>query len=95
MTKKEKFATKIIEMATNVGYWADNAENYHGSYFDKGYNSGGSNEIVDADVASLEITASQLVSAMTFIENFNKFFENEVVAQADYKATINAIRTDY
>jgi hypothetical protein len=65
-----------------------------GVYYDRGYNSGGSNPIIDADVSDLDLTAAQVGSWITLLEQLEKFFTNQSVTTADYDATLSAIRRD-
>jgi len=92
MTKKEKFAVKVVDLATTLGVIADQLPDLYKAYFDKGYNSGGDDPIEDADLANLEITSVQLTDALTMLNNLNKFFTNEAPTTGDYVASINALR---
>jgi hypothetical protein len=55
-------------------------------YFDSGYT------YTDADLESLGITASQLISFLTFLENAKKFYAGENPANAVYRVTVNTAR---
>ena len=65
-----------------------------GVYFDRGYNSGGSNPIIDADVSDLDLTAAQVGNWITLLEQLEKFFTNQSVTTADYDATLSTMRRD-
>ena len=94
MSKKLDFATQLQRQVTLIAQAADKGDDLVTVYFDRTYNSGGADEIVDADLTTLEITAAQLGNAITFFQNLNKLLNNEDPANADYDATLNAVRTD-
>lgn len=84
---KQDTAKAIIEAVQSLATATDTAGDLEKEYFDvagAGW--------VDADVAALGITAAQLASCITFLENFDKFMTNQVAAQADYTAVLNAVR---
>lgn len=93
-SRKIQFAQAIMECCTSMAQAADNGVNAKDIFFDRGYNSGGAHEIVDSDIEALEITAAQLISGITLIENLDKFLTNQVPVQGDYDATLNQLRTD-
>jgi hypothetical protein len=61
-------------------------------YFDRGYDSGGANELVDADLADLFITATQLASYVTMAQQIENFRDNAAVTSADYGSTLSQVR---
>ena len=84
---KIETAKAVIEPVKAVAETADVAKDRIKEYFDLAGDGW-----VDADVAALGITAAQLASCITFLENFDKFMTNQVAAQADYTAVLNAVR---
>ncbi len=94
MATKITFATQAQLDATTLAQVADKLANLETVYFDRGYNSGGSSPIADVDIASLNITAAQLASLITLIQQLNNFVGNSAVTTADYDATLNAVRSD-
>jgi hypothetical protein len=95
MATKLIFAGQAQDSATTMATLGDKLADLHSVYFDRGYNSsGGSNPITDDDLSSLGITAVQLANLITLAEQFANFLNNAAVIQADYDATLNAIRTD-
>jgi len=94
MASKLTFATQAQTSATSLSDVSDKLADLYSVYFDRGYNSGGSNPITNDDVASLGITAAQLGDMMTLAQQFANFLGNSAVTTGDYDATLNAIRTD-
>jgi hypothetical protein len=94
MASKITWGTQAQTDATTLAQVADRLANLESVYFDRGYNSGGSDPIGDIDVASLGVTAAQLGSLITLIQQLNNFLGNSAVTTADYDATLNAVRSD-
>lgn len=55
-------------------------------YFDSGVT------FTDADVESLNLTAAQVNSCLTMLENAGKFYAGTTPANATYRVTINTVR---
>lgn len=53
-----ELAAKFLEIAADVAAWRN-------TYFDRGYDSGGSDPIVDADVEAFYITESDVTGLIT------------------------------
>jgi len=94
MASKLTFAEQAQTNATAMSDLSDKLADLYSVYFDRGYNSGGSNPITNDDLASLGITAVQLGDMMTLAEQFANFLNNIAVTQADYDTTLNVMRTD-
>jgi hypothetical protein len=94
MLMKQTFARQLQTDAGKIAEIRKFLDDRKGVYFDRGYNSGGSNPIVDADVADLDLTAAQVGSWITLLEQLEKFFTNQSVTQADYDATLSVMRRD-
>ena len=94
MADKVTFANKAQETATKLAQAIDAANNLETVYFDRGYNVGGANPIVDLDVIGLGITAGTLGGLITFIQQLRNFVDNGVVVKGDYDNTLNNMRTD-
>lgn len=92
--RKLSFAQNLQGKISVLAKAADELENLYTIFFDRGYNSGGSNTIVDGDLSSIGITAAELGEAITFIENLGKLLNNQDPTNADYDATLNKIRSD-
>ena len=89
--RKQAFIREIVRdvqaLALLGKKWADQDN----EYFDNGYNGGAADPIVDADVASADITAADFTNAITLMQNFEKLRTNQVPTTADYADTLNAI----
>jgi hypothetical protein len=94
MATKLTWGNQAQADATALAQVADRLANIETVYFDRGYNSGGSNPIIDDDVSSLNITAADLASLITLIQQLNNFLGNSAVTAGDYDATLNTVRTD-
>jgi hypothetical protein len=94
MATKITFGTQAQNDATALAKVADKLANLENVYFDRGYNSGGSNPITDEDLTSLGYTAADLANLITLIQQLNNFLGNSAVTSGDYDATLNAVRND-
>jgi len=91
---KIAFAQEGQALCTELADVLERFKSYFATYFDRGYNGGGSNPIVDGDLTSLAVTAAQIAASITLAENIDKFANNQAIFQSDYDATINGLRTD-
>ena len=95
MAKKDSFITDVVTITNQLAkYYTDRSDELHKSYFDNGYNAGGANEITDADVQALyaDMTAADFTQAISLMEQMNNLMENRAVTQADWQASVNAVR---
>lgn len=63
-------------------------------YNDRGYPPAGGDPITDGDLTNLGITAADVEAAMQFFENLQKMLDGEQVTVADYRNSLNKMRTD-
>lgn len=91
-TQKERFADRVLEMNEHLVALLDELPELYGTYFDKTWNSGAADAIIDGDVSSRTITASGIGNFITMVAQLNNFFQNSTVTEGDYAATINALR---
>ena len=66
MANKQHYARQAQQMAASFSALADDISALQAIYFDRGYNSGGADELTDADVEALGITAADVVGMITF-----------------------------
>jgi hypothetical protein len=92
--EKERFASRMIKAVTDLARIHNDMRDLFQVYFVRGYNSGGGDTIIDADVASAGLTAAELASAITLAENLPKFLTGQASFTSDYSATIANIRND-
>lgn len=52
---------------------ADDILSFRDIYWDRGYNSGGADELLDADVASLGVAAEDVTGMITFADALETF----------------------
>ena len=91
-SQKIDFANLCKEAAQKV-YEAEHAcGDVYEVFWDRGYNSGGSNALTPEDIASTEITPTMIGDFTNFCDNFQKFLNNQDATKADWDATINKIR---
>jgi hypothetical protein len=94
MATKLTWAGQAQTDATTLAQVADRLANLETVYFDRGYDSGGSNPITNDDVVSLSITAADLAALITLTQQLSNFLGNSAVTAGDYDSTLNTVRTD-
>lgn len=95
MADKSTYVRKLMDAATRLSQVANEFGDLVSVYFDRGYNSGGSDELVDGDIASgLGITAVDVGNGVTLAQQLDNFLNNASVSTGDYDATLNKLRTD-
>lgn len=94
MADKIKFANQAQAFCTSLATLFKNAKDLDGVYFSEGFDGAGSDPITDADLVSLGITAAEVSATDTMLQQITNFQNNIAVVTADYKATVNAMRTD-
>lgn len=91
-TKKERFADRVLELNEHCIALLDAIPEFENTYFDETWNSGGGDEIVNADVSSRNITAAEIGNFVTMAQQLKNFFGNSAVTTGDYAATVNVMR---
>jgi hypothetical protein len=91
---KEVYVQQLIIISTALAQSFDSALALFNTYFDRGYNYGGANEIVADDLAAAGLTVGQVVSAITLFEQLQALRNGGAVAAGDYDATLNKLRRD-
>ena len=66
MSNKTRYASRAQDMAAIFSSLSDDISALQAIYFDRGYGSGGADELTDADVEALGITAADVVGMITF-----------------------------
>lgn len=95
MTKKADFVAAVQELSTVLAKAGPQFNYLFETYFDRGYNGGGANALVDADVpAELGITAADIGAFITLAEQMGNFLQGNAVFQSDYGNTLNRLRVD-
>lgn len=94
MARKLNFAQNLQGKIAALAGAADELKNLYDVYFDRGYNNGGADPIVDGDITATEITAADLGAAVTFIENLEKLLTNQDPINSDYDSVLNKVRSD-
>jgi len=92
--RKVQFTQKLQEISTQLAGVADVVADIHKLYFDRGYNAGGAEPIIDEDIQTTGLKAADVVSIIVLLEQFNNFVSSQPVATGDYKSTLNKVRTD-
>jgi hypothetical protein len=87
MNKKVAFAQRGREMATTLSLLHEQVEQWRGVYWDRGFNAGGADELTDADVEEVGVTAADVVGLLTFADALETFLTAN-------RAYLNRIRQD-
>lgn len=95
MNGKITYAERVQAFSTTISQLVEQLPKFQSVYADREYGSGDADEITDADLASLGITAAELAAFITpFAPQLINFMNNLAVAQGDYSVTLNKLRTD-
>jgi len=90
--QKKAFIIELIrnaqELAPIMGRLGDQKK----EYLDNGYQAGGSNEILDADLQSHDMTVTEFNNYVSMLQELINFFGNSAVTQGDYSSVINRMR---
>lgn len=78
-------AKAIVSAVQALAATADDAADLEAEYFDVG-------TWVDDDVAPLGITADNLASCLTLLQQFDKLMTNQATTPAVYRSTLNKVR---
>ena len=78
-------AKAIIAAVQTLAPATDTAEDLQSEYFDTG-------PFVDADVAALGITADNLASCITLLQQINALMSGAANTPAIYRSTLNKVR---
>jgi len=92
--QKIDFITSVRALATNLQAQKANSDYLYEVYFDRGYNSGGADEIVAGDLVGTEFEGmpiSVLTDVITAINQYKNYFDNSAVTTGDYGSSYRKI----
>lgn len=84
-----KTAAAVVRSVQSLAAPMDSAQDVWQEFWDVVNGSGAYN---DQELEDLGITAAQLASCVTVLENFNKFVQGNSPANDAYRVTINTMR---
>lgn len=90
--RKNAYLRDLIRVMQEMDTLFDNAPDIENEYFDLGYNSGGAREVIDADVIQWGLTAANIGSAITLIQQVKNLAGNAAVTTGDYALTTNIFK---
>lgn len=90
--KKTAYIRELVRYLQEMDTKFDDAPNIENEYFDLGYNSGGANEIIDADVVAYNLTAANIASGITLVQQLKNMAGNAAVTTGDYALTTNIFK---
>lgn len=73
MANKANYTRQGQEMAGVMARLADDLGAWRNVFWDRAYNNGGADELTDADVESLGITAADVTGMVTFVDALDTF----------------------
>ena len=73
MASKANYARQGQQMAATFSALAGDVVAFRDVFWDRAYNSGGADELTDADVASLGVTAADVTGMITFADALETF----------------------
>ena len=92
MSDKSDVGTIARILATDIKEARAKLDDLVTLYFDRGYNSGGSDPIVDGDLTAVGITAVQLGDMINFGQQLATWLDNADPLNADWDSTLNKVR---
>ena len=90
---KPQFILNLQTLANQLESARLLAEEVATAYFKMGFNGGGLNPIVDADVTGNGLSALKVANMITLAQQLGNLFGNAAVTPADYRATLDQTRT--
>ncbi len=91
--QQDAFARAAILDMSALAVILEQLDQVIGTYYDAGYNSGGSAPLDDADTAVFgELTPTNIASGITALEQFQNMADNLAVTTGDYMSTLNLIK---
>lgn len=93
MSRKVSFALSVRKQVTEFDDLIDSLNVLSDVFADSGYDSSGSDPIVDGDLNGLDMTAADLAQFSQLVTNLNLFMQNGTPAVFDYAASIKAFRS--
>lgn len=84
-----KTAAAVVRCVQSLATPMDGAQDVWQEFWDV---VNGSGSYTDQELVDLGVTAAQLASCVTVLENFNKFVQGNTPANDVYRATINTMR---
>lgn len=90
--RKIAYLRDLIRVMQELDTIFDNAPDIENEYFDLGYNSGGARQVIDADVAQWGLTAANIGSGITLIQQVKNLAGNTAVTTGDYALTTNVFK---
>jgi hypothetical protein len=95
MSNKITFVNTLKGLVTDLAKVSDTIPDMVQVYFDRGYNAAGDDPIVDADLEAIGLTAADVASIATLMQNYEKFVEgDDTLVDTVYRVTMNKFRTD-
>ena len=91
-SRKVDFALAVRAGVTALAEAAERVAELDAMYVDSGYDSAGSNPIIDGDIEGHDITADDLGNASVFAENLDLFLNGGDPMVYGYASAINAFR---
>lgn len=91
---KPEFAEQAKKVSTDLAQLSERVLSMFHAYFDRGYNGGGSDPLLDSDIVASGVTAAQIAAFITLAEQLGNFLNNQSALVSDYDSTINKLRTD-
>lgn len=94
MSKKVEYTQNLQSLMTDLGQVMDVSSERVAAYNNRGYGSGGADELMDQDIASTGLTANDVLLMVNALTEYEKFTKNQAIIVGDYQSTINRTRTD-
>jgi hypothetical protein len=92
ISEKERCARDLMSSLDQLRTVYQNFKTTNTAYFENGFNVGGSDEILDADLVNLNLTASDLVNSITLLQNFENLMEGVAATVTPFKTILSRLK---
>lgn len=95
MSKKEDFVAAAQEISTVLAKAGPQFQYLFETFFDRGYNVGGSDTLITADFPTeLGVVEGDIYAFITLAEQIGNFLRGDAVFVSDYGHVLNRLRVD-
>ena len=91
---KEMYVQRLLAVSTALAQALSEAQSLTDTYFDRGYGSGGANELTTDDLVVSGLAPGHIAAGITLFQQLQALRSGLATTPADYDATLNQLRRD-